>query len=154
MFPFVLKGSSFRLVCLISFMSFIFCLIPLEGETHGSCGQALEGTPQLRFKSTWALHGLLPETKVFGFTRRGRREEIQKLETELKQLEGKIDQVLQKTPELKETLDLWSHFTDYWQVKTLEFMALPPKEQKKLAPSLELPLSLALKHFIAFSQNS
>ena len=51
---------------------------------------------------------------------------------------------------VRRLIEDWDTFNTFWLSKVHEFRALPKKKRDTLASSLELPLSLAIKHYIAF----
>lgn len=88
--------------------------------------------------------------KLFGGSARSRKRERQEIEADIDLLEKNFEKQLQKTPHLREFVDKWSHFNGYWLIKINEFHSLPELKKQELRKFMEVPVSIALKHFIAF----
>lgn len=147
-------NSSSSLKALIFIISLMVLGSPYKVEAQMSCRALFPShrpaSENSLMEVTWQIHKELTDLKVFGFTKRGRRKELEHMAKDLKGVERHMDHFLSKHPEAQQTLDLWLEFNNYWLGKIAEFQQLPPKQQKKLKPILEIPLSISTKHLISF----
>lgn len=101
--------------------------------------------PQMR-----ELTAQIEALKVFGGSKGSRRKAKAEIEADLAHVERDFAKILQKSPNVREYADLWMNFNSYWLNQINSFHTLPVAKQQALRADLEIPLSISLKHFIAF----
>ncbi len=99
---------------------------------------------------TWELQQALDGTLLFGRTNKSRKKELEHIASDLTGVEEGLIRQIQEKPYIEAQLTQWLEFNQFWLVKLNEYKSLPLSEQKKLKKQMEIPMSIALKHFISF----
>jgi hypothetical protein len=138
---------------------FFFILMASSAQAQWMCTELFPVT----VSASATESGLIPSTRslsqemqqdlaIFG-RRRARAREFHKIEHELEHVEHGLARRMEQDSQVREIVEQFEAFNQFWLQKIQEFRQLSPQEQRRLAPLLEIPLSIGTKHMISFLED-
>ena len=133
----------------------LFILTPSVSQSRVRCqGVFRVEMQEIRIRQmmqpTWDLYRAFEELDLFGSSKKKRAKERATMKKEIKGVEEAFLIAMKDKPHLHETLDMFQQFNKHWAERLEEYKKLPKEEQARLKESIEVPLSIGIKHFVAF----
>lgn len=137
------------------FLITLIILMSLGAHARNSCRRLFLAPPLAKnssplMDSAWSFFEKIEDSSFLGNTKRSRKKERKHLKKDLEGVQKDFINFQNNNPHLTATLDLWTKYIQYWDLKIIEFESLPLHQQRVLKKDMEVAISIGLKHLVSF----